>query len=120
MHNTTFFNYYALNIQVHMGSKIITSEKIKILKIFFYQSTQLIELSRNPKEFFLKGLFLPKWEFRCSCVSFSRPDLGIYRVCARARECMFVCLCSVCVCVCVCVHVCVCMCACVCVCERDI
>ena len=52
MHNTTFLNYYVLNIQVHMGSKIIISEKKKILKIFFYQSTQLIELSRNPKEFF--------------------------------------------------------------------
>ena len=52
MYNTTFLNYYVLNIQVHMGSKITISEKKKILKIFFYQSTQLIELSRNPKEFF--------------------------------------------------------------------
>ena len=52
MYNTTFLNYYVMNFQVHMGSKIIISEKIKILKIFFYQSIELIEISRNPKEFF--------------------------------------------------------------------
>ena len=52
MYNTNFLNYYVLNIQVHMESKMIISEKKEILKIFFYQSIELIELSRNPKEFF--------------------------------------------------------------------
>ena len=73
MYNTNFLNYYVLNIQVHMGSKMIISEKKEILKIFFYQSIELIELSRNPKEFFLNVLFYRNGSF--DIVVFHFPDL---------------------------------------------
>ena len=57
MYNTTFLNYYALNIQVHMGSKIIISEKKDFKNIFLPIDSAHRAESKSEGIFFKRFIF---------------------------------------------------------------